>query len=642
MKKIFKGVSLEDCLKSASYELNKPKEQLKYKVLKQKKSFFKKKTVIEVLIDDDEKDMAPLKSYENNGTIKVVKGKIIVKDPAADGKPAVICRSKHMSISVDGAEVEKKCEVFSNSSIEVTFHKDEPRRELNMHVSYDKMKAYAEVKYIPENKYALKDMEESQKASLKTEILESVSPAKYTVEEIKEELSNNKVVYGIIEENLKKAVEISERVLVAQGKEPVNGKDDLIEVKFKTFADLEEDVGGNVDFKSIGAVNAVEKGDVIAVRHVGTKGENGYDVYGKIKKCKNGKQLKLKAGTGCLLKDENTVEAAVSGKPSVNGNTFYVHQVHEINGDVDLSTGNVKYIGDIVVHGDVKEGMEVECGNDLVIDREVERATITALGDVAVVGSVVASKICGGGENVTKLHALEHLKKFNENLTKLIEVVKEIKSYDLLGRDKSDGEIIKVLLENKFKVLLRLGINVIADLNTQNEEDGEDEIVRYIRTKLMGIGPISIKNYLELNELIDEISDKIKYFEDTLALPVNVSLSYCQDSNIQSSGNVIITGKGEYVSTITANDSIEFAREGSVARGGILKSQREIKCKVVGSMAGVSTKLQVGSKGHIWADIAYHNTVFKVGNREMVLDSPSKSVHAYLKDGLIVVDKFVL
>ncbi|MHC6179268.1 DUF342 domain-containing protein [Clostridium sp. JNZ X4-2] len=649
MKKIFQGISLEDCLKSASYELNKPEDKLKYRILKKQKSFFKKKTVIEVFWEDGGKNPAPvpdkdnnLKINENNGTVKVLKGSIIVKDPAAGGKPAVIYKSNNMSIFIDGVEVQNKCEVFAGSDIRTVFAENDPKRELNIYVSDDKMKVYAEIRYTPKNEYALRDMEESEKLSLKTQILKSISPAKYTVEEIKEELSNNKVVYGIIEENLKKVVEISEKLLVARGKEPVNGQDDLIESKFKTFADLKEDLGGNVDFKSIGAVNSVKKGDIIAVRHEGTQGESGYDVNGRILKHKKGKRLKLKAGAGCTIKNENTVEAAIDGKPSVKGNTFYVHQVHEISGDVDLSTGNIRFMGDIVIHGSVKEGMKVECGNDLVINKEVERASINAVGNISVGGSVVASRICGGGNNVEKINALEHLEKLNKNLAKLINVIKEIKDYNLLGRDKKDGEIIKVLLESKFKVILKLSINVMADLNMQDNESQGNEIIDLIRTKLMGMGPIGIKNYLELNELIDKVKDKIEDFKNTLALPVNVNISYCQDSDIKSSGDITMTGKGEYISNITGNGIIEFLNRGSVARGGILKSKTGIKCKIVGSTAGVSTILQVGSNGHIWADVAYHNTVFKVGSKEMILDSPGKNVHAYLKEGLIVVDKFVL
>lgn len=658
MKKIYEGISLEECLKSASREMNTPVDKLGYNILKEKKSFFKKKKiVVEIFESNVKEEVTPSEKKEvvssgekaqnfgidqNNGSIKVVHGEIIVKNPKEDGKPAMIYKSKGMTILVDGVEVEDRCEVFEHSDIKVNFYENEPKRELNIYVSDDRMSAYLEVRYTPKNKYVLKDEEESQKLSFKAEISERVFPPKYTAEEIKEELSNNNVVYGIIEENLGKSVENNKKVLIARGKEPMDGKDDLIESKFKTFSDLEEDQLGNVDFKSIGSVNAVKKGDIIAVRHVGTKGEKGFDVNGRVLKCKNGKQLKLKAGVGCILRDADTVEAAIDGKPGVDGNTYYVHQVHEINGDVDLSTGNVRFIGDVVVHGDIKEGMKVVCGNDLTVDREVERANLTAVGNIIIGGSVVASKICGGGENVRKLNAVEHLKKFSENLTKLTEVVKEIKTYNLLGANKKDGEIIKILLENKFKILLRLSINVIADLNMDSDNNEEDEIVQYIKTKFMGIGPISIKNYLELNELIYKVDNKVEYFEKTLELPVNVSIAYCQDSDIQSSGGVMITGKGEYISDIKASNSIKFIMEGSVARGGTLKAGEEIKCKVVGSTAGVSTKLQVGSEGNIWADIAYHNTIFKVGNRESVLDSPSKNVHAYLKDGLIVVDKFVL
>jgi hypothetical protein len=104
----------------------------------------------------------------------------------------------------------------------------------------------------------------------------------------------------------------------------------------------------------------------------------------------------------------------------------------------------------------------------------------------------------------------------------------------------------------------------------------------------------------------------------------------------------VITGKGEYISDITANESIEFLQDRSVARGGTLKAKKEIKCKIVGSMAGVSTVLHVEDEGHIWADIAYHNTVIKVGKKKLMLDSPSKNLHAYLNEGNIIVDKFLL
>ena len=75
----------------------------------------------------------------------------------------------------------------------------------------------------------------------------------------------------------------------------------------------------------------------------------------------------------------------------------------------------------------------------------------------------------------------------------------------------------------------------------------------------------------------------------------------------------------------------------------MLKSKDEIKCGIVGSVGGVTTKLVVGESGHIWAKVAYQNTLFIVGQREYMLEIPCKDVHAYLDDkGDLTVDRLIL
>lgn len=649
MKKVFQDTSLENCLQLARYELNIPEDRLDYKVLENKRGFFRKKVVIEVTYGGEKEEEVSKeegdKLNKNQGTVKVIEGRIIVKDPIDGEKPAVIVKGNHMSIFVDGVEVKRECQVLKKNKIEVVLEENVPKRELQIDISQDSMEAYAKIVYTPKNVYVLKDTTESNKLNLEVYAVETVEPPKYNENDIKNELVNNKIVYGILEDNLKDVLQSGERVLIAKGKEAVDGKDDIISINFEDSVDLKEDLVGNVDFKSIGIVSTVKKGDIIAERHRGFEGENGFDVRGKTLKFKKGQHKKLTAGQGTVIKEEDKVEAVIEGKPFVKNGTFYVHKVHEISKDVDLSTGNVKFTGDIIVQGNVREGMEIECGGNLTIYKEVERAKIKALGDILINGSIVGSHIYGGGDCVNKIKAIDHLEEFNVNLKEMNEAIREIKTYDLLGKNKKDGEIIKILLENKFKGLLKLGINIIADLNMDPEECNENlgrEIVKIIREKFMGIGPINIKSYLELSYLEEKIETEIEHLNECLALPVNLTITYCQDSHIESSGSVVITGKGEYISDITANESIEFLQDRSVARGGTLKAKKEIKCKIVGSMAGVSTVLHVEDEGHIWADIAYHNTVIKVGKKKLMLDSPSKNLHAYLNEGNIIVDKFLL
>lgn len=648
MKKLFRGNSLEDCLESAFKELNIEKDKLKYRVVERKNYIIRKRVVIEVEVEDKD-DVRETKTEEKNiceknGTLKIIDGKIIVKDPEEGGNPATIVKPRDMTVVVDGNDVQNDVKVFKDSKIEVHLPENEARREFNIYMSDDRMEVYAGVVYIPKIIYELKDTEESNKVMLETCEKEKIDPPKYTESELKQELSKNKIVYGLIEENLEKVIEghTDQKVLIAKGKNVIDGKDDVIEIKFKTSSNLKEDKVGNIDFKSIGFVNSVKKNDVLAVRHKGKDGENGCDVTGKVLNCKKGKEINMKSGTGCVLKDESII-ALIAGKPSYKGNTFYVQQVHELNNDVDLSTGNVCFMGNVAIHGSVKENMKIECGNNLIVDKDVERSILIARGDILVKGSIVGSKICGGGEDVKKIKSLEHLEKFNENINNLMSAVNEIKTYNLLGQNKRDGEIIKVLLENKFKNIIKLCIDIISDLSVQySDYKKQDTLVKLIRSKLMGMAPISIKDYSELGEIVKCADLKIGILKNALKLPVKVVISYCQDSTIESSGDVIVTSKGEYISNITANKSIQFIQDRSVARGGCLKALNEIKCKTVGSVAGVTTKLELAGSGDIWADIAYHNTIFKIGPKQIVLDLPCKNVHAYIKDGNIVVDKLML
>ena len=80
-----------------------------------------------------------------------------------------------------------------------------------------------------------------------------------------------------------------------------------------------------------------------------------------------------------------------------------------------------------------------------------------------------------------------------------------------------------------------------------------------------------------------------------------------------------------------------------MARGGILKAGKDIKARIVGSIAGVTTTLIVPEDGVISADIAYQNSKFIIGSKQYLLQKSSKEVKAYMNNkGEIVVDKFIL
>ncbi|MPN08454.1 hypothetical protein SDC9_155736 [bioreactor metagenome] len=287
--------------------------------------------------------------------------------------------------------------------------------------------------------------------------------------------------------------------------------------------------------------------------------------------------------------------------------------------------------------------MKVEAGNSITVHKDIYRASIIAKGDIYIRGNAVSSTIFAGGVNVDKLQYSKTLNALKSMLNDIINNIGEIKKFNILGNARKDGEILKALIETKFKNLNRVCLNIISHIKLIGDVKGQEELIPLMKHKLMGLAPINVKHYSELDLITKCIDSITREMDGALILPVNINLAYLQDSRIKSTGDVIITGKGQYVSEIIANGSIYFIGQKAVSRGGVLKAQNEIKCKVVGSEGGVKTTLMVERGGSIWCDIAYTNTVYVIGNREVVLNAPSKDIHAYLDDrGELILDKLML
>lgn len=652
-KIIFKGNSLEECIKKACKDLNLEKEDLTYTIIKDSKGLFKKKVTIEVEYKEckedktKEKEIPKNKNNELDGTVEIKDGEIFVADPKNGGSPAIIIPEKNINFFVDGEECNLKKEVYEKNIIKVEFDENEAKRNLSIKTSENSMKAYISITYIPKKIYTLQDSEKSNKVELKSILKKQIYPPKYTKDEIKEELSKNGIKHGIIENNLEKCTKNNENIdklLIAKGEPAIDDTDDVIDMKIDTnhgTKNFIEEKNGRIDFKSIGFVNSVSKGDILAIKHEGKTGKDGINIHGNVVRHKKGKKINIKAGEGCKIDEKGTIISIKEGKPSVKGNTFYVYSVHEIKGDVDLSTGNIKFVGDVIIPGSVKEGMKVEAGNSIEINRNVEMATIIAKGDIVIKQNVIGSDIIAGGEDVSKLGLIKSLENMENQIISLIKNVEQIKEFNLLGDNISDGQIIKGLIETKFKKIPKTYEDILHKVDIDGGSE-QRNLVYLIKDKLIGISPINIKDYKEINDILINIQDNIRILKTSLSIPVNVDIFYCQDCSIKSSGDIVISGKGDYVSDLTANNNVYFTQSSSIVRGGVIRAKNEIKCKIVGSPAGVVTKLIVEEEGHIWVDYAYQNTLFVIGKKQYSLTVSSKDVHAYLDENLdIKVDKFV-
>lgn len=661
MDSLFSGSSLEECIEKASKSLNIKKEKLKYNVIKDEKHFFKRSVQIEILEDtveqfeesnkyspNNEEDIVKstndidIIKKESNFGAKVENGKIIINDFEDEGTLITIEPCKEVILIVNGEECNFKTPVSSDDIVEYKFVEQEAIRDVNIGITTDKLEAYITIKFTPQDEFELLDSKYEKNLRLQVERIGQKYPPKYTVKELENILYNKGIRNGILKSELKEICDeydVKER-LVAKGTPADDDIPDQIKLYFK---DNNELINYNlqdekVDYRNRYLIYNANVGDVLAEFIPGKSGKDGIDVLGLTIKRKTAKKLSLRAGENCTFKD-NKVIANIEGRPSIRGNTIIVNRVYNIE-EVNLKSGNIDFIGNVEIAKNVEEGMEVTAGGEVNIGKNVESAIVHASGQVVVHGNVLSSTVKSGAANVEVKTYTNNLIEYKEYIEQLLDSANQLREGNMLG-NRRYGELIKLLIENKFK-----GIPILSKkILNYNVSNGihENEVTKFIINRMLGGGPLKINESEELSRFSDILQDEIDDMDSMPLTSADIYIDYAQGAEIESSGNVYITGKGQYTSNITALGNIEFIESSSVCRGGVLNAGNEIKLKTVGSSAGVSTILKVPKNGKITADIAYNNTVFCFGERQLLLEVSSKDLMAYLdKKGEIVIEKFVL
>lgn len=175
-------------------------------------------------------------------------------------------------------------------------------------------------------------------------------------------------------------------ILVAKGKEVIEGQDGYYEYLFSldnsaTGPVIRED--GSVDYGSMNMLQSVKAGDLLAEYHAAVAGEDGYMVDGQILQSRPVKELQPLRGMS-VERRESLYFAKVAGKIELKNGNIDIRTVHEVPGDVDLSTGRIEFFGDVVISGNVSAGVLIRAGRNLTIEGTVESAELFAGGDIVL------------------------------------------------------------------------------------------------------------------------------------------------------------------------------------------------------------------------------------------------------------------
>lgn len=228
-----------------------------------------------------------------------------------------------------------------------------------------------------------------------------------TYDDVISALNEKGVRYNIDTDRLHKIFEeeiFDRQVRAAVWKAPVDGVDGSIKYFFDTELKLrpktnERDVA---DYKDLGYIRNITKGTVIAEITPPTVGEPGMDIRGVELKQIPGREPKYVVGSNTALTEDGLqIVATEDGHLSYTAQGgFSVSTAITINSDIDSSIGNIDFIGDVSVKGEVCENFKISSAKSITVYGNVNGASLEAGGDITVKGGIINSHVvCHGKVN---------------------------------------------------------------------------------------------------------------------------------------------------------------------------------------------------------------------------------------------------
>ncbi len=421
--------------------------------------------------------------------VKVTRSGIFltVTPPSGEGKPADLMDVSNKLYSmritnVEAPKLEKIVNKASGKPVKIGEWTPNPDLDSSMTVEMaeDEMRTY--VHFIPP-RYSGRHLE---------------------YDEIVQALKNAGVVTGIREEAIKEyldEMDYSQPLLAAEGEWPRNGKDAYIDYKVRidhSGVNFEEDESGKVDFRNLELLENVVVGQILAVKVPAEEGIPGRTVTNKVIPAKSGKDVKIKHGKGTILSEDGTeLTAEINGQVIYKSGKISVEPVYHVNGDVSLETGNIVFLGSVIVSGNVQDNFVVKAAGNIEVKGTVQKAFLEAEGDIIVYQGITGreeAKIESTGGSVVA--------KFIQNANIIAEndvVVPEgiVHSYVDAGNDVySNGRRARIV-----GGVIRAG-NMVnarflgADVSTRTE----------IR---VGINPKVLQQLTEMEKMKNEIDEEL-------------------------------------------------------------------------------------------------------------------------------------
>ena len=305
-------------------------------------------------------------------------------DKRKDGAYLIVYPPEDMGNSVD--------------PVEVTRYLDGYNIDYEKNVVYDVVKNATEQKEVRLTTLQLGNIDETVFVSMNNDATSAICrfypPSTggklFTKDDIVYQLGRQGVKYGIDSDAIDlflKDRKYCTSYILADADMPEEGSDAVITYHFNTDLSkkpkLNED--GSVDFHQLDNVSLVEKDQCLATLTPAVHGKPGTDVMGRPI---NPKKVQVKflrqSKNTHLSPDGLNLYCNCNGHATLVEGQIFVLDTYTVPANVDASTGDITYNGNVEITGNVNTGYKVTASGDVIVNGIVEGATIIADGQIVL------------------------------------------------------------------------------------------------------------------------------------------------------------------------------------------------------------------------------------------------------------------
>ena len=358
-------------------------------------------------------------------------------------------------------------------------------------------------------------------------------------DDVKELLENSGIVFGIQEDSIKKSLEegtFNIPILAAEGKHPVNGNNARIEFLVNVNKKVIPKFIGedeSIDYKDLSIVENVEEGQQLAEKIEATKGEEGITVFGDKIEAKIGKDIETKEvlGKNVKMSDDNKfILATINGQVVLNGKLLSVEPIFEVARDVGPETGNINFIGSVLVKGSVNDNYSIKAEGNIDIQGTVGKSNLEAKGDIMVKLGIQGNEnsfVKAGGDVIAKFIQFSNVESGNNVVVTEAILNSNIDADNriiLIGkRASASGGRLRALNEVNGKVLgsqsgsktlIETGVSPAKRRAIEEMEKEKEELDMAIEELERGIK--SLEQAAKVKKLDDEKKEQLQSLKEQL------------------------------------------------------------------------------------------------------------------------------